>query len=138
MTDLAQKVRSISNLLFGNRITLVGATLYLAGLGAMHFSESDTDSLYAVGRRSRQLGGLMLGATVVGFQTITSYRRAKRHIEKNNGFDERYLRTALESDRIFFNYCPDQGVYLAAKETGHQDEFEKARQKYSVNMIPHF
>ena len=135
MADLSEKLKSVSVLFTGNRLTLAGYVFCLAGIIAPY--SINEDSTFTA-KLSRNLGFFLLLSTSFGTQSLIHYKKAKKHIQENNGFDNRYLKTALDTDIYCLNYCPEQGIYLAAKETGHLAAFEEARKKYSKNIIPHF
>lgn len=76
--------------------------------------------------------------TVFGTNTLYYYKKTKEHIEKQGELEDRYLYPLMNGSDPLCHYCPEQGVYLAAKETGNLDKFKKFRKEYSENIIPHF
>lgn len=128
----------------GNRINLFGEILL--GSGALlkslgeRFSENDffPNQIMILG------AGIMLISSF-GIGTKKIYERTKEHIISRGKLDERYMRNLIRGaqdeppvlDR-FLGYCQLQGAYLAARETGNVEDFDRYKRKYSKNILPNF
>lgn len=111
-----------------------GAAVWLA---APHWS------LESFGGFTVGLAGLA-GAvgTRFGRSTLRVYRRARRHIEREGRLDPRLSRRVIvgaqEPGNECIGYCEEQGLYLAARDSGQLEAFERARREYSTISVPHF
>ena len=82
---------------------------------------------------------IFLASTLLWYWTGKTYRAVKKKLDKNRNHDlERFFRTQVcnkEFLRVFW-YCQLQGIYLAMKEVGREEEFFRLKAKYSKIIIP--
>ncbi|MBS3170138.1 hypothetical protein J4210_06675 [Candidatus Woesearchaeota archaeon] len=124
--------------LIGNRVTLLGVILSSAGTVLYDFNERITAANTGAFLLLNFGAQLMCGTLIAG-ETARQYERSLEHLAENGGrFEESYLRRKLEKPHRVCNYCPTQGVFLAAKKTGNVKQFREAEKRYSPNIIPHF
>lgn len=115
-----------------NRFTLLGYSLITTGLVGAVYSVINLDIKYAtVSSGSVACGILILSGTDAGIETYRVYERTKEYIQKNKRLDEEVVKLYSKF------YCERQGVYMAAKELGHLDEY-KALMKGKKVTIPNF
>ncbi len=139
MSTLCERINQLYITSVGNRVTALGY-ITLAGGTVMLIEQQPTDPLAAVIGVGMTLGfgGFCILATAAGCHTNEYYLRTKDHIKENGKFDDRFLKVTLEKKKGTVTYCIRQGVYLAAKETGHLDQFNEAKAKYSHGTLPNF
>lgn len=155
---MKKSLQNLSVSLFGNRLTTLGWLALATSIYLNYASKSDkqeptghpaADSASEFYRPTLVdlarihllfVAGFSLGATQLGRTTPKFYRRARESIEKTGYLDERIAREIIQGseNRAFMGYCQQQGLYLAARDTGQLEAFEEARQKYSKVQIPHF
>ncbi len=148
--SLTDKLNDANILLFGNRVTLASELLVLGGAADAICDISGAG--IATDLSALTVGLVGMGVTKAGFATLEYYHLAKDHFRKNS------RSTYSSSDKRFeayfgriikvisnnsnspscFGYCEEQGLYLAAKEFGFEDAFNRAHSKYSSIKIPHF
>ena len=115
-----------------NRVTLLGYGMLGSGLAGIIYGNATNDKkTIDMSFEICRCGACLVGATFSGIETYKSYKRAKEHIALHGTLDRRFAMTSS------FLYCDRQGVYMAAKETGHLKEFRKAV-KWYFNIIPNF
>ncbi len=127
-----KKLEKILKIVTMNRPALIGYTLFASGLfgGIYSFLENDMNSLasnvcYLLG------GAFILSGTDFGSETYRVYEKTKEHIQKHECLDKEVVKLYSKF------YCERQGVYMAAKELGHLDEYKSLMKGKKVN-IPNF
>lgn len=127
-----KKVKKFLKYATVNRVALLGYSMLASGLvgGIYSVLERDMTSL-AVSCSSILGGTFILSGTDFGNETYRIYERIKEHIQKNKCLDEEVVKLYSKF------YCERQGVYMAAKELGHLDEYKNLMKGKKVN-IPNF
>lgn len=125
-------VRALSGMI-RNRVTLLSTMVVVPGVALSAPISPVVASSLLVG------GSLGLCLTNWGAGTQSLYEDTLAHIEKHGFIDSLFFKRALLGDRYdCLGYCELQGMYLAAKELGLEDQFKELRKEYTTNKIPNF
>ena len=78
--------------------------------------------------------------TANGKTTKRIYERTKEYIGSRGQLEPEFVEQVIKGSENakYFGYCELQGVYLAARETGNLEVFNKVKRKYSKIIIPNF
>lgn len=116
-----------------NRINLLGLTLAAGGIATMtSYSLNDLPSYVgAFGFDFSMFGVITSMCTNFGEETLISYKKTLQHLERTGKLEPDFLSSKMET------YCVRQGIYFAAKETGHLEEFNQ-EVKNHPSIIPNF
>jgi hypothetical protein len=127
-----KKLEKILKLVTMNRPAFLGYSLLAGGLVGGIYSVLERDMTSLASSCSSILGGaFILSGTDFGNETYRVYERTKEHIQKYKRLDEEVVKLYSKF------YCERQGVYMAAKELGHLDEY-KNFMKSKKSIIPNF
>jgi hypothetical protein len=140
MGTLTEKINNLAVGLFGNRVSALGLGIMIAS----HFYPAPNSiehpvitGLYGI---TSTAGIMMYFYTGFGLPTLRIYKRTKQHIRDWKKLDHDFFIAYLGGDvrKPFTGYCQLQGMYLAARDTGHLEEFRELKRKYSKNLLPNF
>ena len=140
----AEKINNAIIRMTGNRVTLLGYGLTVGGIGSL-LHTIGTPSLLNIGIGmlsviTFSIGTGFVGITNEGRETFTHYKRAKEHIDNHGRLEPRYAEKVIlgSENHSFIGYCQQQGLYLAARDYGQLEVFERVRKAHSNVKIPHF
>jgi hypothetical protein len=140
-TKLCEKINNVLVGIIGNRVTVLGYSLCATPLVMYHTSTPWEKTITNMLTGPFLAAGYILAmGTMCGWTTYEHYKKAADHIKSTGKLDMRYAETLItrSENRSFVGYCQQQGLYLAARDYGYLDVFEKARKMHSNVKIPHF
>lgn len=127
-----KKLEKILKLVTINRPAFLGYSMLASGLIGGFYSVFEKDMNSLAFYMCNFLGGaFILSGTDFGNETYRVYERTKEHIQKHERLDEEVVKLYSKF------YCERQGVYMAAKELGHLDDYKKLMKGKKVT-IPNF
>jgi len=140
LEQITQQAKRANVYLFGNRVVLVGITFL--GYGALTFSSLPAHELNSV-TAGLSFCAFCAGAGIVGnarfgCSTIAIYRRSMAHISRYGRLDDRFAKAVINGseNEPLTGYCQQQGLYLAARDTGMLATFREAQKQHSNVSIP--
>ncbi len=115
-----------------NRFALLGYSMIATGLAGAVYSVINMDMTSATISSGSIVGGaFILSGTDFGNETYWTYERTKEYIQKHKCLDKEVV------DLYGKFYCERQGVYMAAKELGCLDDYNKLMEGKKI-VIPNF
>lgn len=131
------KLRDLKLRTVGNRMVLTSNLVSSAG-GALTFTHNMKTWQEALAWLGVATGFSISSLCGFGEKTSFEYQKTKELIDNHGRLGELYPKKIFEHDSKLFGYCANQGVYLAAREEGELEEYERMKEKYSDNWIPNF
>lgn len=141
LESVLRRIDRLGYPVWANRVTAASYLAVPAG-AAIWFSGPLGSMRSFAGCLLFSAGLAALGVTKLGLGTRETYRRSKAHIERHGRLDERFARAVIlgarDGENGCYGYCQEQGLYLAARDSGELETFERARREHSTLFVPHF